>query len=169
MEQDNSILSLPTAVTGRMDVGRLAREVEALDNFLEQANVRKPGTAIQMPKTSRILDEILEHNKINALVDADRQRLLNFLITVRAKAPILHMSFSADPSPIFTQKLVVWLRENIHPLVLIQIGLQPNIGAGCVIRSTNKYFDLSLRQHFAKQQELLMLKIHGATSSEVPK
>lgn len=164
MEPDRNIIILPTNVTGRMDVGRLVREVEALDNFLEQASVRQPGTPMKMPKTSKLLDEMLESNKINALVEEDRKRLLNFLITVRAKAPVLHISFSADPSPVFSQKLVTWLRQNIHPLVLLQIGKQPNIGAGCVVRTTNKYFDLSLKQHFAKQQALLMSKIHGVTS-----
>jgi len=163
MEQDSAILTLPINVTGRMDVGRLVREVEALDNFLEQASVRKPGTPMQMPKTSKLLDEMIEHNKVNALVEDDRRRLLQFLITVRAKAPILHMSFSSDPPPMFTQKLVAWLRDNVHPLVLLQVGLQPNIGAGCVVRTTNKYFDLSLKQHFAKQHPLLMAKIRGVT------
>lgn len=167
MEQDNSILILPLGVAGRMDVGRLIREMEALDNFLEQAAVRKPGTAMQMPKTSKLLDEMLEHNKLNGLVEQDRKRLMNFLMIVRAKAPIIHMSFSADPSPLFTQKLIAWLRENVHPFVLLQVGLQPNIGAGCIVRTTNKYFDLSLRQHFAKQQALLMAKIQGATRQEV--
>lgn len=166
MEQDSAIITLPINVTGRMDVGRLVREVETLDNFLEQAAVRKPGTPMQMPKTSKLLDEMLEHNKINALVSEERQRLLHFLITVRAKAPILHISFSADPTPMFTQKLVSWLRENIHPLVLLQVGLQPNIGAGCVVRTTNKYFDLSLKQHFSKQHTLLMTKIRGVTTKE---
>ncbi len=56
MEHDNRIIVLPTNVTGRMDVGRLVREVEALDNFLEQASVRQPGTPMKMPKTSKLLD-----------------------------------------------------------------------------------------------------------------
>lgn len=162
MEQDSKIISLPVGVISRVDVGRLVREVDALDEFLEQAIVRKPGTSIQMPRTSKMLDELLQTNKINALVDEDRRKLMNFLITVRAKAPVIHMSFSADPSPMFTLKLVTWLRENIHPLVLLQVGLQPNIGAGCIVRTTNKYFDMSLRQHFAQKHELLMAKIHGA-------
>lgn len=162
MEQDNRIISLPVGVISRIDVGRLVREVEALDEFLEQAAVRKPGTNVQMPRTSKMLDELLQMNKINAIVESDRKQLMNFLITVRAKAPVVHMSFSADPSPMFTLKLTTWLRQNVHPLVLLQVGLQPNIGAGCIVRTTNKYFDMSLRQHFAQKHELLMAKIHGA-------
>lgn len=165
MEQDNSFFQLPTGVVSQVDTGRLLREVEALDNFLEQAAVRKPGSPVQMPRTSKLLDEMIQMNKLNVLVPGERARLMNFLITLRAKAPIIHMSFSADPSPMFTQRLITWLRENIHPLVLLKVGLQPNIGAGCIIRTTNKVFDLSLRQDFAKKHELLMAKIHGVTET----
>lgn len=169
MARDQSFLQIPTGVVSRIDVGRLVREVEALGDFIEQAAVRKPGTPIQMPRTSKMLDEILENNKLNALVETDRTRLLSFLITVRAKAPVLHMSFSADPSPLFTQQLITWLREYMHPLVLLQIGLQPNIGAGCVVRTTNKYFDLSLRKRFGAKHELLVTKIRGQNQPEVKK
>jgi len=164
-EQQN-ILALPVGVVGHVDVGRLLREVEQLDSFLEQAAVREPGTAIKLPRTSRLLDEIITSNKINAIDKVQRQRLLAFLQSVRAEAPLLHMSFSADPSPRFTAQLITWLRHEIHPLVLLQIGLQPNIGAGCILRTTNKYFDFSLREHFKKQRHLLMLKLQGVAEVE---
>ncbi|MEK7603477.1 MAG: hypothetical protein AAB459_04545, partial [Patescibacteria group bacterium] len=135
-------ISLPVAVVGRVDLGRLLREVEGLTDFLEQAAIREPGTAqAKMPKTSRLLDQAIEINKLNLLTNDDRNQLRQFLKTVYQEAPVMHMSFSADPSPNFTQKLVAWLRQEIHPFVLLQVGLQPNIGAGCVVRTTNKYFD----------------------------
>jgi hypothetical protein len=154
-------LVLPIQATGRVDVGRLLHEVGQIDNFLRQAAIREPGTPMKLPKTSRLLDEFVDVNKLNLLHDADRARALNFLITVKAKAPVLHMSFGVDPAPIFVGKLTSWLRREIHPLVLLQIGLQPTIGAGCVVRTTNKYFDLSLREHFKKQRPLLINKLHG--------
>ena len=171
MAQDSNYLQIPNGVVTKVDLGRLLRELEGLGGFLEQAAVRKPGTALQMPRTSKMLDEMLNLNNLNGLVDADRARLMNFLIMLRAKAPILHMSFSADPSPAFTQKLIIWIRGNIHPFAILQVGLQPNIGAGCVVRTTNKYFDLSLRADFLSKHELLISKIHGAvenSNQEVP-
>jgi hypothetical protein len=60
-------------------------------------------------------------------------------------APLLHMSFSAEPSPVFMNKLIAYVRENIHPLALIQVGLQPTIGAGFMLRTTNKYYDYILK------------------------
>jgi hypothetical protein len=168
MEREtNDILILPVSVVGPVDVGRLLREVEALDNFLKQAAIREPGTPVKLPKTGKILDEIIAVNKLNVLLEGERKRLYDFLKEVRAHAPLVHMSFAADPSPLFMQKLVTWFRSEIHPLVLIQLGLQPNIGAGAVMRTTNKYFDLSLKRHFEKQRELLIKKLHGdATATD---
>lgn len=165
---DTGTLTLPIQATGRVDIGRLLREVEQVDNFLKQAAIREPGTTMKLPKTSRLLDELTATNKLNLLREDDRARLLNFLITVKSMAPVLHMSFSVDPSPSFVQKLMTWLRSEIHPLVLLQVGLQPNIGAGCVVRSTNQYFDFSLRQHFKKQRPLLMQKLHGDMQPKAP-
>jgi hypothetical protein len=155
-------LSLPMAVVSKVDVGRLLREVEALDNFLTQAAIREPGTAIKLPKTSRLLDELISQNKVNPLLQEDRSRLMHFLMEVYGRAPTLHMSFSADPSPLFMQRLTTWLRQEIHPLVLVQVGMQPNMGAGCIVRTTNKYFDFSLRQRFTERRDILAQRLKGA-------
>lgn len=161
-EATDSYLHLPLSVVGKIDVGRLYREVEAIDSFLKQSAIREPGTPTKMPKTSRLFDETIEINKINVLHDDDRARLYDFLNQVRNKAPVLHMSFSADPSPLFTQKLITWLRAEIHPIVLLQIGIQPNMGAGCVVRTSNKYFDFSLRTRFKDSKKSLVEIMNGA-------
>ncbi len=148
-------ISLPALVVSRVDVGRLLRELEAIDEQLLQLGLRHSGAATQLPKTSRLLEETAELNKCNLLQADDRHQLRQLLETVRQRAPLLHVSFSADPSPVFLGKLVSWLRQEINPHVLLTIGLQPNIGAGCVVRSTNKYFDFSLRQNFAQKHDLL--------------
>lgn len=155
-------LELPLSVVTRIDVGRLIRETEAVDNFLRQAAMRQPGSSIKLPKTSRLFDEIVTVNKLNMLQEQDRHALYAHLSQVRTEAPVLHMSFSTDPSPMFLQKLVTWLRHNIHPVVLLQVGLLPNIGAGCVVRTTNKYFDFSLQQRFTEARPMLISKLQGA-------
>jgi hypothetical protein len=47
---------------------------------------------------------------------------------------------------------------------LITIGLQPNIGAGCVVRTTNKYFDLSIKQDFLSKRNLLLEALKAKTA-----
>ena len=71
----------------------------------------------------------------------------------------MHISFSSEPTPIFLERLLSWIRREINPLVLLTIGLQPAIGAGCIVRTTNKYFDLSLRQTFIDKRKLLLEQI----------
>lgn len=157
--QNGRIIQLPISVVTKIDVGRLLREVQAIDNFLKQSAIRQPGTALKLPRTSKLMDDLLAYNQINALVEDDRNRLIHFLMEVYSRAPVLHMSFSADPTPYFVQRLMTWLRREIHPIVLIQIGMQPNMGAGCVVRTTNKYFDFSLRHRFNERREILAQRL----------
>lgn len=159
-------LLLPIGVVTRADVGRLMRETEAVDNFLTQSATRQPGTAVQLPKTSHLLDEMVAANKLNLLQTADREKLRDFLKIIRTKAPILHISFNSDPSPIFQQRLITWIRQQMHPYILLQIGLHPSIGAGCVVRTTNKFFDFSLRQKFSEQRMLLISKLNGTETEK---
>jgi hypothetical protein len=71
------------------------------------------------------------------------------------------MSFASDPSAVFTVKIVIWLRTNIHPYLLLQVGLEPRIAAGCIVRTPNKQYDFSLRRHFTDQREQLINAING--------
>lgn len=162
MAPSDSPIQLPVMVVSRTDVSRLQRELELVSEFMSQTAIRQPGTSVKMPKTSRLLDEIVEINKFNLLQPKDRESLAVFLKQIYATSPVLHISFSADPSPTFTQKLMVWLRTEIHPTLLLQVGLQPNIGAGCIVRTNNKVFDLSLRQKFADNKSLLINRLTGA-------
>ncbi len=150
-----AMVGLPTFVTSPADVGRLIRELEMINDSLLQLGLRHPGSEVKMPKTSQLMDQTISLNQLNLLVVDDRKLLAEFLALVKKEAPVLHVSFSADPSPMFIDKLMAWLRREIHPAALVTVGLQPNIGAGCIVRTTNKYFDLSLKQSFAKKRQML--------------
>ncbi len=160
-------MQIPVGVVSRVDLGRLVREIDALDAYLKSAEVRQGGSANSLPKTSKLMDELLQLNNKNALVAEERTQMKEFLAQLRDDAPSIHMSFSADPSPLFTQKLIAWLRQNIHPLLLLQIGLQPTIGAGTIVRTTNKYFDMSLREFFADKKPLLLSKMRNSVTEPV--
>lgn len=163
-----SQMALPNAVVTRADVGRLAKEAETLDSALNAASVR--GNGAELPKTTQLLTETAGINKLNLLQAEDRKTLLEFLQKTRANAPTLHMSFNSDPSPTFQQGLITWVRREINPAILLQIGLNPSIGAGCVVRTTNKFFDFSLKRRFTEQRELLIAKLNGdeATATAQP-
>lgn len=149
------VLSLPGTVVSRADATRLSRELEAINGYLEQAQMRSSKDT-KPPRLSDVLEEITHTNRLNLLHQEDRQRLTVFLKDLKEDAPAIHMSFAVVPSSQFTSKLLDWLRSEIHPLLLLNIGLQPNIAAGCVIRTTNKYIDCSMRQHLLANRPKLV-------------
>jgi len=153
-------LVLPTLIFGIVEVRRLRLELESLDEFLRGMAIRRE-TKFEMPRVSRMLEALARENGKDLLKGGDRKVLGEFLQGIDRSAPVIHMSFAADPSASFSAKIVGWLRANIDPLALLEVGLQPTIAAGCVVRTTNKVFDLSLRNHFAQNTELLLESLRG--------
>jgi F0F1-type ATP synthase delta subunit len=161
-------LQLPVLVFGVVEVRRLKRELESLDEYLRQAAIREPGRQAALPRVSRLLDALATDNGRNLLQPQDRQELGAFLVATEKTAPTIHISFASDPSSAFTAKLVTWLRSNIHPGILLQIGLQPSIAAGCVVRTPNKHLDLSLRQNLAAQRVKLIEALDITAAQSAP-
>jgi hypothetical protein len=160
--------TLPTEVVTPSDLGRLIRELEHIEDHLQKLKVHGPDNSIAMPATTHQMEKLVTLNKFHLLHPGDRHALRTFLTSVKKDAPVMHISFSSEPSPVFLERLVSWIRREINPLVLVTIGLQPAIGAGCIVRTTNKYFDLSLRQTFIAKRQLLLEQIIPPTSAVAP-
>lgn len=167
LEQRRTLL-LPMGLSTQADLSKVIREAEALDNFLRDGAIRSPGSPMQLPKSSKMFENLTTGSSLNMLQPEDREYLLKSLLWLRQNAPVLHMSFSSEPSLTFLEHLTTWLRQNISPFVLVQVGLRPNIGVGCVVRTTNKYFDFSLSRRFVAERDVLTRELAGQTSSVVP-
>jgi hypothetical protein len=158
--EQNQPLRLPVQVVGLADVARLLREIDDLEDFVHQAELRQAGHAsAQPPRASRLLGEFAEANQLNLLQAQDRVATAEFLKDLKLSAPTIHISFASDPSAVFIGKLVTWLRANLHPQLLLQIGLEPTIAAGCIVRTPNHLFDFSLRRRFEEERQLLIDKL----------
>jgi F0F1-type ATP synthase delta subunit len=105
---------------------------------------------------------VAELNNYNLLDSARRKELAGKLDQVIGKAPLIHISFAAEPSPKALERILIWFRQNVHSQTLLQVGLQPTIAAGCVVRTANKVFDLSMREHLKNQEPFLVQLINGA-------
>lgn len=154
--------SLPPQLTGQTDINRLLRELEALDEALIGANEGKG----QLPKVTSLLNQTALANGYKLLEKNHRLHIAQQLAKIRDHAPLLHISFAAEPSPKVTETLLAWLRANIHRYVLLQIGLQPAIAAGCVLRTPNKIFDMSLGASLQRQKPYLLELIKGVTKDK---
>ena len=89
----------------------------------------------------------------------ERQRLKEYLSSVASQAPEYHVSFASEPPAHKLQQVVQWLREAVHPQLLVHVGLQPSIIAGCVIRTNNSLIDLSLRRSFEAAAPVLLKEV----------
>lgn len=158
---------LPATIVGLVDIGRLIRELEKLEQALQASEIRAQATT-GTPKVSALLDQLSQANGVDLSQAHDRKSLLEFLQLVRRDAPRVHVSFSADPSPLFLSKLMTWFRSRIHPLLLVAIGLQPGIGAGCMLRTTNRYFDMSLGKSFTTHRQILIDRLRQGVVEPTP-
>lgn len=146
---------LPIQIVTKADVLRIQRELENLNESLHQSGLRAGGEATELPKISSMTDELAKATGANLLHTEDRKKLLAVVQKINKTAPVVHISFAASPSAEFLQKIVTWFRTEINSTLLLQVGLQPSIAAGCIIRTPNKQFDFSLRQYLQQKQELL--------------
>lgn len=154
------VFVLPPQVVGRTDISRLLRELEILESALVGSQALKNTS----PETTSLLGQIAAANGYQLSEKNNRQHLAGQLTKIRDHAPTVHISFAAEPSPQVTETILGWLRANIHAYMLLQIGLQPSIAAGCIVRTPNKIFDLSLRAHFEKQKPYLVELIKNAAA-----
>lgn len=160
---------LPSLIVSPSDLKRARRELEAVDDYMHQAGLRGSalkdgdGNQLKVPQTSRIVEALVTETGLNLLRAGDRQKLLHFVTELTKHAPVLHISFASEPSAMFLGKLLNWLRSNIHPQVLVSIGLQPSIAAGCIIRTANKQIDMSLAQAFEDARGQLVESLRAET------
>jgi|SRR5665213_488885 len=155
-------LKLNEEIIGRGDLLRLSREVNALNDFFVGAKARSAASPAELPKTSKQLDRMATDNQCNLLDEKQRQTFSELLKSLESTAPTLHISFATEATPRTLQPIIAWFRENIHPNILLSVGYQPHIAAGCVLRTPNKIFDLSMGAYLEKQAPLLTKLLAGS-------
>lgn len=138
-------VQLIDAIMTPIELGVIMREVFTIDQFLS-AQSHGVSSGLTLPTISPSLQMVVTAQKINLLLPDHRARFRQQLDFVRRTAPIVQVSFGAEPSRQALRVLVRWFRENGHPNTLIAVGIQPNIAGGCIVRTTTKTFDFSLQR-----------------------
>jgi len=146
MEPKNLILPLSIITTS--DLNNVLNEINSLQEFVLQNNLKNGQSDIKLPKTSQSLDNLVSLNKLNLTQKNEVDYLQSQISDLQKKSLVVHIGFAVEPNLLLLEKLVDWFRKNINSYILLSIGLQPNIGAGITLRTTNKFFDLSLKNHF---------------------
>lgn len=151
-------LMLPASVISRVDMTRLVRDLEAVDDSLEAQKARREGESgrYRLPNMSQVLNDFLTINKLDIMNDRVRMDLKSQLRKLKEHAPVLHMTFATEADPESLQQLAAWIRRELHPLALISVGLQPSLVGGVYLRTPNHVHDFSLRNHMKDSRQLIV-------------
>jgi len=149
---------LPGSVITKGDVADLVREVEEIDNLLTSATVRKKAgvDAPGRPRYTDGLSDFLEVNNLHISVSAQRTKLIKQLRLLKDEIPVLHMTFASEADPESLQRIISWVRNSVHPQAVLSVGVQPGLIAGVYLRTTNRVYDLSLRNTIAQKRASLV-------------
>lgn len=154
-------LNLPVAVTSKKDVIRLRREIERILEGMLQKRVAKEKSDVErdVPKPGKVLDIVLEENKLE-INEEDLAKLDLALEDAYNNGPQVRMSFASEPDQESLEKFAGWFRKKVNPRVFIQVGIQPSLAGGCIVRTPKKRYDFSLttalKKHEAKLQEAIV-------------
>lgn len=155
--KDYSEFVLPASIVSKVDIARLVREFEAVDNTLTAKTVRKKaGVATDnAPAMSPQLSAFLDQNPVVLENTTARSAYIKQLRLLKDKVRVMNMTFAVVADPESLQQLVAWTRASVHPQTVIEAHLQPALVAGVYLRTSNHIFDLSVRNALkAKRGEL---------------
>lgn len=163
MSQQTAQFVFPKTLVTRVDLARMVREIETIDNDMaaQRARAKTEKIAMTAPATSKILGEFLEMNKLDITDDHGRTDLKEALRHFKDVAPIVHMVFASDPAPDVLHELTDYLRTNIHPQSLISVGLQPGLIGGVYIRTPNHIHDFSIRSLLKSKRDVMIRQLEA--------
>lgn len=140
-------LKLPNSIGGKRDLILATRQIEKVLNDKLQDEVRaKYGAEVIGTKAGqRVLNDLLELNGIKEDDANSLKRLLQALEAVRQYAPRVRISFAQEPDQDQYESVVAWFRKEVDQGVLVQVGVQPTIGAGCIVQTNSRRYDMSLK------------------------
>lgn len=165
---DVSQIKLPDSVVSALDMAILVKDVEAASLELTESEIRRTSSktkASERISLSESAREFLRANNLSTESSADLGRAVTILRNVKAKQPVVHMTFAVLADRESLELILKWVRDEINPLAVLDVRLQPSLVSGVYIRTTNKVFDHSLRYLLQKNRDMLVKHIGGAYGS----
>lgn len=149
-------LVLPENLVNKKQVAQLLREIEQIQATQQGSKVRgdQPVSIEPSPLLQQLVDQNMIDGKPVPLGNISRA-----LELLQKKAPVVHLSFAVNPEQAFVARIVQWFRSEVSPYVLLQVGLQPTIAAGCIVRTPSKYFDMTMRKRFVEKRDVLVKQL----------
>ena len=162
-----SDLALPSSLATRSDLQRVIAEIERIDNSLNSAQIHEQigHPADDSLTTSRQLADFLQINDIDIKNGEDRSRLLHDARHLKIAAPVVHVTFATSADNDELTKIIDWVRQSVHPMAVLAVGLQPSLIGGVYIRTTNKVFDFSARSQLANGRHIIKRELEALSGA----
>jgi F0F1-type ATP synthase delta subunit len=157
MSAESHSYSLPPTLINKVDFAHMINEIEVIDAALEAQKVRGyKKEQYTLPAISRTLTDFLELNKVDILDDHIRMTFKAEARKLKDKVPVVHLTFASAADPESLEYLVGWIRQELHPLAVLSVGLQPSLIGGTYIRTPNHVHDYSMRALFKGKTSVLV-------------
>lgn len=133
---------------------RLLREYLQQQFFLSEKNesiedfLAKKG---QLPEETTVIKLWFDQFN-NQLNPSNYYKILNNIIKDINNLPTITIYIPFALPPREAEKLGRWLRENVHPQVMLELRLDPTVIGGCALAWQGRYKDYSLRRLFKKRR-----------------
>lgn len=162
-----SDLALPSSLATRSDLQRVIAEIERIDNSLNSAQIHEQigHPADDSLTTSKQLADFLQINDIDIKNGEDRSRLLHDARHLKITAPVIHVTFATSADNDELTKIIDWVRQSVHPMAVLAVGLQPSLIGGVYIRTTNKVFDFSVRSQLANGRHIIKQELEALSGA----
>lgn len=138
---------LPSELYSQAQLGAVLAELRQYGGLLRDRAVRQKVTQVDepAPELSDLTAKALRANRVVSADSAAVEVLLYELENMRPHIPVAHIMLAAIPSDVVRSQLMAWLREQIHPQLLVSLAARPDIGGGIVLQVGSRRYDLSYR------------------------
>jgi F0F1-type ATP synthase delta subunit len=153
-------MKLPDAILGIVELNRALHELDLFNDQITQQVIRyHDKTDVSIPIMGYSLNALISLNNLDIKDSQVRSELKYFLEDIKMHAPVIYLGFAQEVMSDELESIIRWMRSELHPNILVHVGLQPEIIGGCTIRTVNHYYDFSLRQYFNNTRSMLLTGI----------
>lgn len=140
---------LPPTIYTKSQLRQLQTELNQLSSLRTAKNI----------VLSANLQDLATHNGLKDLNTALVKKLLTFVESTLQKAPEISLSLASLPNVEERGELVSWLRGKFNAQLMLHIIIQPELLAGCMLRTDSNVYDWSLRTALESNQEKLVARL----------
>ncbi len=144
------MIKLPLSLSSSDQLGELSWEIERRLSAQQQVALQQSVTgqanvASNVTQASSVLLEVAKLSGINVDDPAALEALKSEIAQIRESVPTLHMLVATYPTQDVKDRIVNWLRSEIHEHAMCRFVVRGDLGGGYILRTRSREYDMSFR------------------------